>query len=273
MPVIGPAHPCLIFTRQARGGKPDPGIDGFIGDAHGTKLRAVEVHAAADAAADADLLVLPADEITHRQLVEVAARSGLPTALCTHGATLKEITRAAGWHQLAFRGGECAPARGRITLQGGGRLVLVHGGGNIRALGKIASQTFLPVGYEGARPELAVAAGAVLVIAQPEQVAAIREAEQALGNGRLPDKPNADGRRCIVAARALLAGAVVSADDLALVPVAGGDFAPFQQEGVVGRRLLIDLAAGQPLMREHLDGAEAEAPPWFAPRPPQVKPD
>ncbi|MBK8206248.1 MAG: hypothetical protein IPK87_05540 [Planctomycetes bacterium] len=273
MPVIGPAHPCLIFTRQVRGGKLDPGIDGVIGDSHGSMIRAVEFQSAAEAAADADLLVLPPHEITHRQLVEVSARSGLPTALCTHGATLKEITRAAGWHQLAFRGGECAPARGRITLQGGGRLVLVHGGGNIRALGKIAAQTFLPVGYEGARPELAVAAGAVLVIAPPGQVAAIREAEQALGNGRLPAEASVTGRRCIVAARALSAGAVIAPGDLALAQVMGGEFAPYQQESVIGRRLLTDLAAGQPLQREHLDGAEAEAPPWFAPRPPQVKPD
>ncbi|MCC7509749.1 MAG: flagella basal body P-ring formation protein FlgA [Planctomycetes bacterium] len=273
MPVIGPSHPCLIFFRETGGGKLDPGIDGVIGDSLGAMLRAVEVNSATDATADADLLILPSHEITHRQLVEAAARSGLPTALCTHGATLKEITRAAGWHQLAFRGGEYAPARGRIVLQGGGRLVLVHGGGNIRAQARIAAQTFLPVGYEGPRPDLAVAAGAMLVIAQPGQTAAIREAEQALGSGRLSAQANAIGRRCIVAARPLRAGAVVTPGDIALAQVTGGEFAPYQQDSVVGRRLLADLAAGQPLQSAQLDGTEAEAPQWFAPRPPRAKPD
>src|SRR5690606_3450888 len=131
MRTIGPSHACLILARLPDGGKAEPawmqGADGVVGPPGGRRdglLFGVQVSAPEDVRADADLLVLPAREIAHRPLIEACAASGLPLAMCSQGATLKEITRAVGWFHLAFRVLEHAAPRG-IQLKGGGRLIVV----------------------------------------------------------------------------------------------------------------------------------------------------
>ncbi|MBX3458822.1 MAG: hypothetical protein KF696_02515 [Planctomycetes bacterium] len=212
-----------------------------------------------------DLMVLPPTEITHRQLIEACVLSGIVTAICTAGATLKEVTRAAGWHQLAFRSGPESSGAAGLTLEGGGKLILLHAGDNLRALAQIAGQTFTPVGYEGPHAPLAVAAGAVLVVVDTAARAAeVRAAEAAMGNGRLQQQAVTHGRRYIVAARDLPAGQTLAAGDLRFEAGAVG-MDPWQAEGVIGRVLLSEVKAGQPLQRAQLDGPDPEPPPWFTP--------
>jgi len=231
-------------------------------------------------------------EISHRALIESAALSGLPLLLDTSGATLKEVTRACGWHQLAFRAGTIARGTGKIRLPGGGTLCLLHGviGDaplNLRALVRMQSQTFLPVGFIDSSRDgvgsLAVALGACLLVRRPpglaEYAAQIRNAEAALGNERkLPDAselaPVLALRRRVVAARSIAAGAVLESADLALAnPGPGeGEFAPFQAASLVGRIAAIAIKAGQVIHATMLDGVAPEAAPWFAPRPPKQKP-
>lgn len=261
MRLVGPGHPCLILVRDAATGKPE---------AVGEACDAREVSGAGDI--NGDLLLLPPAEITHRQLIEACALSGIVTAICTRGATLKETLRAAGWHQLAFRAGAATGPQGRLVLSGGGRLILVHGGDNLHALERITSLTFAPTGYEGPHAALAVAAGALLLIVDDRKRATeVRAAEAAMGNGQLPQQADHSGRRAITAARNLQAGHTLTAADLCFEPGRQG-MAPWQAEQLAGRKLLRDVAKGEALQTDQLDGQEPEPPPWFAPRPPRTKP-
>lgn len=260
MRTVGPGHPSLILVRDAATGKLETA---------GETYDARQVASTRDIGGD--LLLLPHTEITHRQLIEACALSGIVTAVCTRGATLKEITRAAGWYQLAFRVGCVAAPAGGIGLVEGGRLILVHGGDNLRALERIAGQTHAPVGYEGPHAVLAVAAGAVLLVVDGQEDAAhVRAGEAAMGNGQLPRAADVRGRRVIVAARELHAGDTLAPGDVQFEAGHEG-MAPWQVEQVVGRRLLQPIARGQPLTPEALDGLEPEPPPWFTPGPPPRK--
>jgi sialic acid synthase SpsE len=289
MRTIGPARDCLILARLPEGVEVDPAwiaaADGVVAPPGTSRrkglLHAVEVADPADVAADADLLVLPPQEITHRPLIEAAAASGLPLAMCTQGATLKEITRAVGWHQLAFRSTQPGPSRGTIRLHGGGSLVVVHGGGNLRAMAKISAQTFTPVGYDDADAvaPLAVAAGAILVLRAadagfPAWAKSVRAAEAALGDGAFP--PASDHpRRPLVAASDLAAGTRLSNEHVAFgkpTHLATG-FAAHEVESVVGRQLRVAVRAGEPFTEGTLTGAAPQPPEWFSPRPPRQKPN
>ncbi len=288
MRTIGAKHGCLILARLPKGGEMDPawieGADGVVAPSGTARqiglLHVVEITDPADAAADADLLVLPSPEITHRPLIEAAAASGLPLAMCTQGATLKEITRAVGWHQLAFRSARQEPARGAIRLHGGGSLVVVHGGGNLRAMAKISAQTFTPVGYDDgdALAPLAVAAGAILAIRAadagfPAWAQSVRTAEAALGDGAFP--PASDHpRRPLIAASDLAAGTRLSSEDVAFGQPTRQPtgFAAHEVESVIGRKLKVAVSAGQVIEEALLAGAAPQTPEWFSPRPPRNKP-
>jgi hypothetical protein len=226
----------------------------------------------------ADMLWVEGDDITHRLLIEACAQSGLPVAISAAGASLNEVSRAIGWHQLAFRGGSIPPCGGGIALPGGGRVIVVHeprGKPALRAMQRITSRTYGPVGFYGENKlaPLAVAAGASLIVLSAgdglaDAVTAVREAEAALGGPRLVGAPGA-GRRSVVAARDLTEGAELAMEDVAFHAV--GDVAdgyePYQAESMTGRALLRAIKQGEPILKSDLDGKEPEPPPWFSPKP------
>lgn len=179
------------------------------------------------------------------------------------------------------------------------------GDANLRAIGTIASRTMLPVGFsersrDSGRAVLAVAAGACIVqkpltLSRGQEgpnhalslepadfklmVDALRAAEVALGDGRKRPMPDDQPvririRRWLAAARALPRGHILVPDDLvALRPgnPAGG-IGPYDRDWAVGRTLLQDVQAGEPLRREWLDGLDHQEASWFGTTPPREKP-
>jgi len=295
MRLIGTHQPCLLL---ADGADPqaaaDAGFDGVVLPAAGFDAAAcvrLGVLAVADVEspeaipAGADLLLLRGGEITNRPLIEACAVTGVPLLLGTAGSALREVTRAVGWFQLAFRKAmPAAPARRRIGLDGGGSLVPLHGpDGPLRAMARMGEQALMPVGYElegePARGALAVACGACVLLARGDfavLVTAVREAEKLLGEPRKQPTPQeaeaaARARRSIVAARELQAGAQLAAEDLAFLPPGGG-LGPHETDKVIGRVLTRDIGQGQRIQADDLDGELPESPSWFGPRPPREKP-
>ncbi len=285
MRTIGSSHRCLILARLPDVDRTEPtwtqGADGVVGPPGGRRdglVFGAEVSEPSDVRADSDLLVLPAREIAHRPLIEACAASGLPLAMCTHGATLKDITRAVGWFRLAFRVLEHAAPRG-IQLEGGGRLVVVHGEGNLRAMARVSSQTFAPAGYEGEHGALAVASGAVLAIAPASAVfqdwaKEIRSAERVLGDGAMPANSGVAARRLIIARSDIAAGTMIGPDHLAYSEPTSSPagFATHEAENVVGRAASRDIQRGSVLSDDVLEGAVPQTPDWFTPGPPKAKP-
>ncbi|MCZ7604959.1 MAG: SAF domain-containing protein [Planctomycetota bacterium] len=295
MRLIGSHQPCLLL---ADGADPqaaaDAGFDGAVLPAAGFNaaacvllglLAVADVESPDAIPASADLLLLRGGEITNRPLIEACAVSGVPLLLGTAGSTLREVTRAVGWFQLAFRKAlPAAPSRRRVGLDGGGSLVLLHGpDGPLRAMARMAEQTLTPVGYElegePATGALAVAVGACVLLAHGDGaalVAAVREAEKLLGEPRKQPTPQeveaaTRSRRSIVAARDLQAGSQLAAEDLAFLPPGGG-LGPHETDKVIGRSLTRDVGQGQRIQVDDLDGELPEPPPWFGPRPPREKP-
>ncbi len=293
---IGNHQPCLLL---ADGADPqaaaDAGFDGAVLPAAGFDaaacvrlglLAVADVESPDATPTGADLLLLRGGEITNRPLIEACAVSGVPLLLGTAGSTLREVTRAVGWFQLAFRKAlPAAPSRRRVGLDGGGSLVLLHGpDGPLRVMARMAEQTLTPVGYElegePARGALAVAAGACVLLARGDGaalVAAVREAEKLLGEPRKQPTPQevetaTRTRRSIVAARDLQASAQLAVEDLAFLPPGGG-LGPHETDKVIGRVLTRDIGQGQRIQADDLDGELPEPPSWFGPRPPREKPN
>lgn len=307
MRVIGPSHPCLIVAdgtepEQAAEAGADAVIDADPGEARNRGLLlGVRVDADEEPlAGDADFLLLGDGEITNRPFIEMCARLGLPTLMGTGGSTLKEVTRAVGWFQLAFRHGDIeTPSRARLAIEGGGKLVLLHGtlldpshehDQNLRAMQRMHEQSFIPVGYEDRTGSdevaaLAVAAGAVAIVRRygdlfPGVVRRVRRAESVLGEARkqvLPGEvePASRLRRRIVAAANLAQGHVLTRHDVGFEAPAPGEneFAPHHVDAVLGRELQRGLTAGQAITSDDLGGGVPEPPPWFSPRPPKNKPE
>jgi hypothetical protein len=290
---IGNHQPCLLIadgvTPQSAAAAdgvvlPAANFDATASVAAGL-LAVADVESPHAIPASADLLLLRGGEITNRPLIEACAISGVPLLLGTTGSSLREVTRAVGWFQLAFRTAlPAAPSRRRVGLEGGGSLVLLHGpDGPLRAMSRMGEQTLTPVGYElmgePARGALAVAAGACVLLARGDTAAlvtAVREAEKLLGEARKQPTPQeaeaaARTRRSIVAARDLKAGAPLSADDLEFLPPGGG-LGPHEMDKVIGRALTREVSRGEPIGVQDLDGELPEPPPWFGPRPPREKP-
>ena len=121
------------------------------------------------------IIKLGSGEITNRPLIEAVARTGLPTILSTGASDLNEVTRAVGWFQLGFRDGAVKTVDSNISFEDGGKLLLLHCVSayptkpewvNLKAMDKLRSQTFVPVGFSDHStgievPAFAVAAGAV----------------------------------------------------------------------------------------------------------------
>ena len=279
MRTIGGHSPCLII---ADGDAPKADAIVFTGAAPIDERLLVQDVGDNAVSTAADLLLLRKGEITNRPLIERCALAGVPTLVCTGGCSLKEITRAVGWHQLAFRAGSAkSRTRQRVVLQDGGSLVLVHGGPNLRAISRIAEQTLVPVGYAGNEGEaLAVAAGACVLLRRvdesfDEAVHAVREAENLLGEPRTSTAADASlRRRAVVAARDLKKGELLDGEDVAFrCPVESNSvYEPYQLDEMVGRKLTRDIPEGKAITSDMLDGKSPGPPPWFSPRPPRKKP-
>lgn len=285
-----PTPNVTIIADLRHGDSGAEGADAVLGES-GKLPCVLEIAAEIASTPKAAALYAGSGEITNRALIESAALWGLPLLLDTTGATLKEATRAVGWHQLAFRSGEVARITGPLAALG--PLCLLHGvvgdaPWNLRALTRMQGQTFVPVGLVDTSPNglaaPAIALGARVLLRRPPGLADYAEqahqAAQHLGQERkLPDASEAAPthalRRRIVAARAIAAGEVLASQDLAADrPGPGeGEFAPFQAGSVIGRRVVHAIARGKPIAARDLDGAMPEGPAWFAPRPPKQRPE
>lgn len=250
-------------------------------------------------AGDADFLVLGDGEITNRPFIEHCAGLGLPTLMGTGGSTLNEVTRAVGWFQLAFRREDIAvPERNELRLEGGGKLVLLHGSlladpsdvdQCLLAMRRMHEQSLMPVGFEDRSgvadiAPLAVACGAVTVIREFDggfaaMAAAVRRAETILGGSKKAPQPGEEAaanelRRRIVAVTELPPRHILTRQDVDFATPAPRDeeFAPYQLEGILGRELLRAIKPGQSVTRKDI-GDLPEPPKWFSPRPPKESPE
>jgi N,N'-diacetyllegionaminate synthase len=195
-----------------------------------------------------DALKIASGDITHRHLVERAARTGLPLVVSTGMSDLNDVSQALSWARAA----------------GATQVALLHcvssypvpkGSENLGAIGELARVFQVPVGLSDHTTEmlaapLSVALGASLyerhfvlnadmagvdaaVSATPGQlreiVVAADQARQALGHGRKMCLPAESvnvlaSRRSLYALRTIAKGEVVTAEAVgALRPAAGLD--------------------------------------------------
>jgi sialic acid synthase SpsE len=214
-----------------------------------------------------DAFKIASGDITHRRLIERAARTGCPLVISTGMSDLEDIAAAVGWARAA----------------GASQVALLHcvsaypvpkGSENLRAIGELSRVFQVPVGLSDHTTEplaapLAVALGAALyerhfvldadaagvdaaVSATPSDLARIvlaaDQARQALGHGRktcLPAEHVNVGasRRSLYAVRALARGEVVTDDAVtALRPADGLDASRWPE--LIGVRLARDVRAG-----------------------------
>jgi sialic acid synthase SpsE len=214
-----------------------------------------------------DALKIASGDITHRHLIERAARTGRPLVMSTGMSDLKEVADALAWARSA----------------GASRVVLLHcvsayptprGSENLGAIAELARVFQVPVGLSDHTTEplaaaLAVALGAVIyerhfvldaesagvdaeVSATPGDLARIirtaAAARQSLGHGRKTCLPAEAvnvraSRRSLYAARTLAAGDIVTEDAVvALRPAEGLDASRWPE--LIGVRLARDVRAG-----------------------------
>lgn len=222
---------------------------------------------------------VPSGEITNEPFLAHLARIGRPIILSTGMADMAEITRAVAVIRQAR-------ADAGLTDLAHGDLTILHCTSNypaksedvnLRAMGTIAMETALPVGYSDHTLGIAVSTAAValgatiiekhftldrdlpgpdhgasLTIAElGEMVRQIRSVEAALGStekrpteSELPVR--ALVRRSVTVVRALAAGAVLQRQDLGLMRPGDG-IAPGDLDSLIGRRVRHDVPAGTTL--------------------------
>jgi N-acetylneuraminate synthase/N,N'-diacetyllegionaminate synthase len=217
---------------------------------------------------DVPLFKIASGEITNWPFLKYVAQKGKPLILSTGMSYLSEVDEAVRL----------------IRDTGNEQLVLLHcvsnypanpADANLRAMHTMATALQVPVGYSDHTPGLAVTLAAVALGAcviekhftvdkslpgpdhraslEPSELRAmvegIKTVEQALGSGtKLPAQAEASNRqsvrRSLAAARAIPAGAMLSAEMLRVLRPAAG-IAPAHLAQVVGRRTQRPLAAGQ----------------------------
>ncbi|MFH1058079.1 MAG: N-acetylneuraminate synthase [Pseudomonadota bacterium] len=218
---------------------------------------------------------VPSGELTNLPLLAHIGAQGRPVILSTGMATLGEVGEAVD----ALRAAGCA------------ELALLHclsnypadpAQVNLRAMTAMGEAFGLPVGYSDhtlglEAPLAAVALGACIIekhftldrdLQGPDHrasatvdeltalVAGVRKVEAALGHGRKEPAPDEAGtravaRRSLVAAKDIPAGALITADMLALKRPGTG-LAPAWLAQVVGRRAAMAIPAGALLSLEML---------------------
>ena len=217
-----------------------------------------------------DAYKIASGDLTWDQLIVRVAATGKPMVISTGMASLDEVrhavalARSAGAHEIALL--HCVSAYPVPT-----------GSENLLAIRTLANAFGVPVGLSDHGSDtfalpIAVTIGAAIyerhlvlegddeaidrpVSSRPEELAiAIRDgrrAASALGTGRKrcldAELPNViPSRRSWCAARALPAGTTITASDLiALRP--GSGIAPGALSTIVGRPLIVPVAAGQPI--------------------------
>jgi N-acetylneuraminate synthase len=232
-------------------------------------------------------LKLPSGEITNRPLLQKAASAGLPLLLSTGMSTLEEVRTAVGWIEQAWDQGprpRVHPAL--VLLHCTSAYPAPAEALNLRAVGALAAAfPSLPVGYsdhsQGIEAALAaVALGATVIekhltldktlpgpdhraSADPAEfsamVTALRKLETMLGDGikrphPVEENTRAVARRSVVTTRALPAGHVLAASDLALRRPGTG-IAPDQLDALPGRRLREAVGTDVPLQWSMLEVA------------------
>lgn len=213
-------------------------------------------------------------ELTDRELIRSAARSGLPLILSTGMATLEEVTEAVSW--VKAEGNEHF-----ALLKCTSRYPAAASGCDLRSMQVLADTFQCPTGYSDhtVGPAASVAASALgarfiekhLVLdcesdavdaafsADPASLAQlvqwVREAWQARGEVRFgneaSDASERQYRRSLYIAKDLAAGERLSDKNLRIVRPEKG-LPPKYYEQVLGRRVVQDIKAGTPLSWELL---------------------
>ena len=227
-------------------------------------------------------LKLSSGELTHRQLVVHAARTGLPLLVSTGMATMVEIGEALAWVRAARGGGlhdvtvlHCTsayPARDESL--------------NLRAMHQIQREFSLAIGYSdhslGIEAALAaVALGASVVekhltldrgLPGPDHSASlspdefkqmtegIRRVSAMLGDGiKAPTADERDtarvARRSVASACEIPAGTILGVEMLVCRRPATG-IEPGELENLPGRRTRVRIAAGTVLQWDQLEGGQ-----------------
>jgi sialic acid synthase SpsE len=214
-----------------------------------------------------DALKIASGDLTHRHLIERAARTGCPLVMSTGMSHLEEVARAVEWARSAG-------AAGIALLHCVSSYPVPRGSENLGAVAELARVFQVPVGLSDHTTEplaapIAVALGASLyerhfvldagmagvdaaVSATPVQLEAIRrsadDARRALGTGRKvcleSEAPNlVPSRRSLYATRTLSPGDIVSESDVAaLRPASGLDASRWFD--LVGARVTRPVRAG-----------------------------
>lgn len=228
------------------------------------------------AAAGVSAIKIASTDLTNTPLLHAAGRTGLPLIVSTGAATEEEIRAAVAYLE-------------RLDVRG--RLVLLHcvssyptplESANLRAIASLEAAFGLPCGFSDhtlseQAGAWAVAAGACVLekhltldrgadgpdhalsldpAGLREYVSQVRAVEAALGSGRLgmsaiEEEVRRVARRSVVAARDLPAGAVLSAELLALKRPGGG-IPPTDLERLIGRTLRVPVPRDAPLSWELL---------------------
>ncbi len=222
-------------------------------------------------------LKLPSGEITHQQLLQAAAATGLPLIVSTGMATVDEVRTAVAWLRAVPN---CSVDL--VVLHCTSAYPAVDASLNLRAMCQLRDELGVRVGYsdhsEGAHAALAcVALGAEVIekhitldksLPGPDHQASmevaefaqlvrdIRRVELMLGDGQ--KRPTADElrtaalvRRGVYVAKALSAGHTLEADDL-VMRRPRSELEPSAVPGLVGRLVRKPLGQGVALQPEDL---------------------
>ncbi len=226
---------------------------------------------------------IPSGEITNKPLIEHIALKRKPLILSTGMSYIGEVEKAIGWINERWK-----------TLNERPQLTLLHcvsnypaqpEDSNLLAIKTMEKVFRLPVGYSDHTPGIEVAIAAVALGAkviekhftldrnmegpdhkaslEPEgfktMVKAIRSVEKSLGDGiKRPVQNEEDtkiaARRSLVAARDIMAGKIISSDDIA-VKRPGDGILPEFKDIIVGMKARQDIAADSVIKWEYLKDA------------------
>ena len=227
---------------------------------------------------------VPSGEIVNHPFLKFLSKHDAPMILSTGMATLEEIVEAvAVVRETRAAAGFVVPLEQRLTILHCTSNYPAHPRDvNLRAMGTIAAQTGMPVGYSDHTLGLAVSTAAVALGASviekhftldrslpgPDHSASltveemtalirqIRDVEAALGSSvKAPTESElpvrAVARRSICAKRDLASGDVLTLDDLILLRPASG-IAPKHWDTVPGRVIAKPVSAGTPINADDL---------------------